>query len=294
MPAAIEIAKDFPKKRERAVLLELLRLVQELQRQGIDAIVCGGWVPFLKELARQNQTAHAMSLDIDILLRAAAREREKIDTLRYLLRETLGYERTRDVSFRYEKKVDGNLVEVELLADLPRGANDEAVIKVRGNSTSLDVCLADGADVLGEHIETVQITWREADAEQTVEIRIPDAVGFLILKTTVGHYRMKDKDPYDIYYYCRYSEDPDIIRQKLAESKQERAVQSTLADLRFRFDHIDSQWVEMVLNHMNAVGDERDREAQFIVRTIRSITDGFETQAKQGIAEMSKTEGSPS
>jgi len=278
MAAAIQITKDFPPTRERVVLLELLRLVQELQRQGIDAIVCGGWVPFLKELARQNQTAHMMSLDIDVLLRAAAREREKIDTLMYLLRDTLGYERSRDVSFRYEKEVDGNLVEVELLADLPRGVDDEAVIKMRGNSTSLNACLADGADVIGEHIETVQITWREADTEQTVDIRIPDAVGFLILKTTVGHYRMKDKDPYDIYYYCRYSEDPDVIRQKLAESREERAVQSVLVDLRSRFDHIDSEWVEMVLNHMNAVGDERDREAQFIVRTIRSITDGFEPE----------------
>ncbi len=275
MSAAIEITKEFPPTRERTVLLELFHLVQELQRQGIDAILCGGWVPFLKELARRNQTAHTMSLDIDVLLRAAAREREKIDILRYLLRDTLGYERSRDVSFRYEKEVDGYLVEVELLADLPRGADDEAVIKVRGNSTSIDVCLADGAEVLGEHIETVQITWREADTEQTVEIRIPDAVGFLILKTSVGHYRMKDKDPYDIYYYCRYSEDPNVIRQKLAESNQERAVQSALADLRFRFDHLDSQWVEMVLNHMNAVGDERDREAQFIVRTIRNITDGL-------------------
>lgn len=275
MPAAIEITKEFPPTRERIVLLELLNLAQELQRQGIDAVVCGGWVPFLKELARQSRTEHKMSLDIDVLLRAAAREREKIDTLRYLLRDTLGYSPSRDVSFRYEKEIDGNLVEVELLADLPRGADDEPVIRMRGNSTSLDVCLADGADVLGEHIETVQITWREANTEQTVEVRIPDAVGFLILKTTVGHYRMKDKDPYDIYYYCRYSEDSDVIRQKLAESNQEQAVQAALADLRFRFDHIDSQWVEMILNDMNVVGDEREREAQFIVRTIRSITDGF-------------------
>jgi hypothetical protein len=275
MPAAIEITKDFPPTRERVVLLELFHLLQELQRQGIDAIVCGGWVPFLKELARQSRTAHSMSLDIDVLLRAAAREREKIDTLRYLLNNTLGYERSRDASFRYEKEVDGNLVEVELLADLPRGPEDEPIIKMRGNSTSLDVCIADGADALGEHVETVQITWRDADSEQTVEVRIPDAVGFLILKTTVGHYRMKNKDPYDIYYYCRYSEDPDVIRQKLSESKHEKAVQSALADLRSRFDQIDSQWVDMVLDRMNAVGDEREREAQFIVRTIRSITEGL-------------------
>ena len=47
-----------------------------------------------------------------------------------------------------------------------------------------------------------------------------------------------------------------------------------------RFDDIDSRWVEMVLNHMNAVGDEREREAQFIVRTIQSIASVVEPEGR--------------
>lgn len=78
MAKAIEITKDFPASRERAVLLELLNVVGTLKREQIDAIICGGWVPFLKELARHSQTDHSMSLDIDLLLRAKARERETI------------------------------------------------------------------------------------------------------------------------------------------------------------------------------------------------------------------------
>ena len=73
MPNSIEITKDFPATRERAVLLELLRIMRTLRNEGIDALICGGWVPFLKELARHCHTAHTMSLDIDLLLRAAAR-----------------------------------------------------------------------------------------------------------------------------------------------------------------------------------------------------------------------------
>jgi hypothetical protein len=43
MANEIEITKDFPPSRERAVLLELLALSQALNKEGIDAIVCAGW-----------------------------------------------------------------------------------------------------------------------------------------------------------------------------------------------------------------------------------------------------------
>jgi hypothetical protein len=85
MPNVIEIAKDLPPSRERAVLLELLRVVAGLKDEGISFVICGGWVPFLKELARQHHTAHSMSLDIDLVLRAAARRRESIDRVSLLL-----------------------------------------------------------------------------------------------------------------------------------------------------------------------------------------------------------------
>jgi hypothetical protein len=129
MPNSIEITKDFPATRERAVLLELLRIMRTLRNEGIDALICGGWVPFLKELARHCHTAHTMSLDIDLLLRAAARERENIDRLKMLLLNSLEFERSNEASFRYEKSVDGNLVQLELLADIPRRRDDEAIVK---------------------------------------------------------------------------------------------------------------------------------------------------------------------
>lgn len=56
---------------------------------------------------------------------------------------------------------------------------------------------------------------------ETFEITVPNAVGFLLLKTTVGHYREEPKDAYDIYYYCRYSEDSVSIREMLAKALAE-------------------------------------------------------------------------
>lgn len=166
-------------------------------------------------------------------------------------------------------------MELDLLADLPRTKEDESVIKFYGAKTSLDLCLVDGADDLNDHVETIQINCREGNNVKTFEITVPDATGFLILKTTVCRYREKAKDAYDIYYYCRYSEDSDAIRQMLASSIHELAVARTVEALKKMFTHEDSKWVDMVLDHMNVTGADRDREAQFVVRSIRRVIEGL-------------------
>src|SRR5262249_47458317 len=138
MSNAIEITKDFPPSRERAVLLELLAVTQALKKQGIDAVLCGGWVPFLKELAHDSQTSHSMSFDIDVILRAKAREREVVDRIKALLSRPFAYEPDKDKSFRYQKTIDGNRIQLDLLADVARMKEDEAILKIHGLTTSLD------------------------------------------------------------------------------------------------------------------------------------------------------------
>jgi hypothetical protein len=103
MSNAIEITKDFPPSRERAVLLELLAVMQALKKEGFDAVVCGGWVPFLKELARDCQTSHSMSFDIDVILRAQAREREAVDRIKALLSKSFAYLPDKDKSLPLSK-----------------------------------------------------------------------------------------------------------------------------------------------------------------------------------------------
>jgi len=276
MADAIQITKSFPASRERTVLLELLKIARTLKQENIEAVICGGWVPFLKELAKHSQTTHSMSLDIDVLLRAKAREREAIDRIKNLLSEPLAFEPSKTDAFRYEKSIEGNVVQLDLLADLPRKNEDESLVKVQGATSSLQLCLADGGEDLGNHIETIQIHCQEEESIETFEITVPDAVGFLILKTTVTRFREKPKDPYDIYYYCRYSQDAASIRQMLASSIQEPAVARTVEAIKKMFTHEDSKWVEMVLDHMNVTGtDDRDREARFVVRAVGRAIEGL-------------------
>jgi len=54
MAGEIHITKGFLPAREKVVLLELLNIMRALQKENIDAVICGGWVPFLKELARDS------------------------------------------------------------------------------------------------------------------------------------------------------------------------------------------------------------------------------------------------
>jgi hypothetical protein len=41
------------------------------------------------------------------------------------------------------------------------------------------------------------------------------------------------------------------------------------------FTHEDSKWLDMVLDHMNVTGNDRDREARFIVRAVARATEGL-------------------
>ena len=140
MPNAIDITNQFPPTRERTVLQELLRVVRNLQNEGIEVVICGGWVPFLKQLARESETAHSISLDIDLLFRKVARERDVVDRIKTLLVGGMEFERSRTHAFRYEKKVEGNVVQLDLLADFARTDNDEPVRRIQGLESSL-ICV---------------------------------------------------------------------------------------------------------------------------------------------------------
>jgi hypothetical protein len=51
----------------------------------------------------------------------------------------------------------------------------------------------------------------------------------------------------------------------------EPAIARTVQDLKAKFTDTASKWVEMILDEMSLTGDERDREAQFVVRAIKRV-----------------------
>lgn len=68
----------------------------------------------------------------------------------------LEFEPSKTDAFRHEKNVEANVVQLDLLTGLPRRKEDESVLKIRGATSSLQHCLVDGAEDLGNHIETIK------------------------------------------------------------------------------------------------------------------------------------------
>jgi hypothetical protein len=276
MADVIQITKAFPATRERTVLLELLKTVALLRDRSIEVIICGGWVPFLKDLARRDNSQHSMSLDIDLVLPKASCTPETVDRLREALFRDLSFRVSAEASSKLEKRVGADLVQLDLLADAPRGQDGNAVVKIFGDTTSLDFALLDGGANLRHHLETIRITHQEdSGAPHTTEVSIPNAVGFLILKSEVTKFRQKDKDPYDIYYYCTHCEDERDIREKLRQSITCSGVPEAIERLRYLFQYPDSTWVARVLDHAKVQESEREREGQRIVRTIGRVIEGL-------------------
>lgn len=96
-----------------------------------------------------------------------------------------------------------------------------------------------------------------------------------MLKTEVCRYRESPMDPYDIYYYSRFSEEPDLIQQKLEAAIGQPAVRRAVDALQRMFKYEDNKWIELALDHMNIVGEERDRDARFIMRAIARVIEGL-------------------
>jgi hypothetical protein len=272
MENPIRISDRFPDSLERSVLLEALKVFERLRQEGIDVILCGGWVPFLKELVRRGQSDHKMSVDIDILLPPDLFSAEKIDALGAVLMGSLAYGRSRKSPCRLEKEINQRVIELDLIVSLDPADPQEMIRKLPGGRWDMDAAIADGGPTVLNHLEVIEIVYEEDQAPKHVALRIPDAVGFFILKSAVTYHREKSKDAYDLYYYCAFSDELENIRQKLRASLDESAVRAAISRVRQIFKYPDSKWVDMVLDHLGIQGEmEREREAHAIVKTVMAV-----------------------
>src|SRR6266576_86624 len=98
-----------------------------------------------------------MSLDIDVVFPESSRIAGKVDAVRETLLTDLMFRISEATSSKLQKRVGADLIELDLLADLPRDGHDNAVVKVYGETASLDLALLDGGHNLLPHIEEITI-----------------------------------------------------------------------------------------------------------------------------------------
>ncbi len=181
----------------RSVLLELTRLLGEYRD---NVVLVGGWVPEL--LFPSAEPKHVGSLDVDLAL-----DHRKLTDAGYAtIREHLlgcGYEQDpqrQPFIFQRRVTVGGRdiVVEVDLLAGeyggTGRSHRTQNVQGVRPRK-------ARGCDLALDMAVEVQLKGTlPSGAEDTATIRVASLVPFFVMKGMALDCRLKEKDPYDLYF----------------------------------------------------------------------------------------------
>ncbi len=226
---------DYPKlavKAAESVLLELVHILGEY----LDSIVViGGMVP--RYLIKEPEEPHIGTTDVDLALDHRRFDEPGYETLHKLL-TSHHYLVDRDQPFIYRRHLvmDGKsiTVQVDLLSGEYGGTG-----KDRRTQTVQDVRprKARGADLAFDEPVRVRIAGELPDGiKDTVTIPIAGIVPFIVMKAMAMRNRLKQKDPYDVYYCLRYF--PGGV-EKIVEHvnllKRNKLVQEALEILKEKF-----------------------------------------------------------
>lgn len=194
---------DYPKlavKAAESVLLELVHILGEY----LDSIVViGGMVP--RYLIGETEEPHVGTTDVDLALDHRRFDEPGYRTLHELLINH-GYQVDDKQPFIYRRTVvidnKNVIVQVDLLSGEYGGTG-----KGRRTQTIQDVRprKARGADIAFDDPVRVKITGElPSGAKDTITIPIAGIVPFIVMKAMAMRGRLKQKDPYDIYYCLQY------------------------------------------------------------------------------------------
>lgn len=276
MNPSINIEEIIKNKHQRAVFRELLELADAFSKSNVDFVLCGGWVPPLKEISRQIKPKHRFSFDIDPYFYLDRSAYQKADQIRDVIFHQRSFRHQEPRTFKLEKMVDGISIELDLLSGFPRVKDSNGTVRAP-KMIGLDYSILDGWEVLENHTETVQFDYNRPDGNiGQSRITIPDAVGFLTLKALVTNYREREKDPYDLYYYCKYAEEPKTINSMLRDAQNEPIVKKALVRLKQMFQYSDSRYIDWILDFLGIKGAERDRQARGVVSIFAKVLEGID------------------
>jgi hypothetical protein len=190
---------DMQVEAARSVMLELVRLLGEYHD---DIVVVGGWVPAL--LIPQNGARHVGSIDVDLALNHRTLRDPGYKTICRLLTER-GYKQDRGQPFIFWRTLrvgDKDIaVEVDLLAGeyggTGKGHRTQTVQDVRARK-------ARGCELAFLHAAEIPMEGTLPNgAKDKATVRIAAIIPFLAMKGMAMHSRLKEKDPWDVYYCVR-------------------------------------------------------------------------------------------
>ena len=192
--------RDLPVRAAESVLLELVRILGGYLDH---VVVIGGMVP--KYLVSNAQEKHIGSIDVDLALDHRGFDEPGYQTLLELL-ETHNYQLDAKQPFIFRRNIviDDNeiTVQVDLLSGeyggTGRSRRTQKIQDIRPRK-------ARGADMAFDAPVYVKIAGElPGGAKDTAIIRVASIVPFIVMKAMAMRDRLKQKDPYDIYYCLKY------------------------------------------------------------------------------------------
>ncbi len=253
----------------RAVMLELVHVLGEY-RDGIALV--GGWIPTL--LIPENTGKHIGSMDVDIALDHKLLQEAGYETICRKL-ESRGYRRSEEQPFIFFRDVpvgeESISVEVDLLAGEYEGTGRSHRTQRVQDAKARK---ARGCDLVFTMAEEITITGIRPDGyKDTTTVKIAGVVPFIIMKAMAMADRVKEKDPYDIYYVLRYYPGGlDGVIELFNPHLENGLVSEGLRKLADKFgstDHIGPQFVA------DFEGLENGEERELLVRDVFERMDYF-------------------
>lgn len=216
----------------RSVMLELVRLLGEYRD---DIVVVGGWVPTL--LIPQDKVRHVGSNDVDLALNHKSVQDPGYKTIRSLLLNQ-GYQQDENQPFIFWRTVKVGAKDIPVEVDLLAGEY-EGTGQGRRTQTAQDVRArkAHGCELAFQFAIEIPMEGTLPDgAKDKVSVRIAAMVAFIAMKGMAIATRLKEKDPWDVYYCVKYYPGgPDALASEFAPHIRHGLVREGLQKIAEKF-----------------------------------------------------------
>jgi len=244
----------------RSVLLELARLFGEYHD---DMVMVGGWVPAF--LIPQDRSPHIGSIDVDLALNHVTLRDPGYRTIRDLL---LGrnYRQDDEQPFRFWRAVivGEHTIEVEL--DLLAGEYEGTARKHRTQRIQdVRARKARGCELAFQFASEVRIdgTLPDGTTRDSASIRIAAMIPFLAMKGMAMAGRLKEKDPWDIYYCVKnYPGGSDALADEFAPHIGHSLIREGLRNIAEKFASPDHFGPRAVADFSGLTDPEERARAQ--------------------------------
>lgn len=219
--------------------LALLRLVYELRDEDVFLVVLGGLVPDVLTRDDPLIPVHLGTTDVDVLLITHVQPDADLGGVERAL-ERIEFESDgAEEGWRWRGIVDGTVVKLEFLCDLPDQREGE-IIRPRG-CTVLAAANLRGTGYVARDFNWQELTGRLADGtEGTTRVRFAGLQGYLLSKCVAVRTRAATKDYYDFAYVLLHNRagGPEQVAQQLLEgnfANDLSALRSTFLEIQARY-----------------------------------------------------------